>query len=140
MARRIDLYIKVKGILEFEAGKKTKSQIAREVGVSRQAVLYWIREKDSLLSQAQAYSTVAFEHMISSLDDGTGDDPSLQESPAMPEAKQHDDSERSQLKTLRDENTFLKSKVLYLEKLMEIVGVDPETISKKKIFSHHPRH
>jgi hypothetical protein len=31
MARRIDLYIKVKGILEFEAGKKTKAQIAREV-------------------------------------------------------------------------------------------------------------
>ncbi len=69
MARRIDLYIKVKGILEFEAGKKTKSQIAREVGasVSRQAVLYWIRGKDSLLSRAQSYSTVAFEHMISSL-------------------------------------------------------------------------
>ncbi len=58
----------------------------------------------------------------------------------MPEAKQHDDSERSQLKPLRDEITFLKSKVLYLEKLMEIVGVDPEMIFKKKIFSHHPRH
>jgi len=119
MARRIDLYIKVKGILEFEAGKKTKAQIAREVGVTRQAVLYWIRGKDSLLSQAQAYSTVAFEHMISSLEDGTGDDPFLKEPPAMPEAKQLDDSERSQLKNLRDENTFLKSKVLYLEKLME---------------------
>ncbi len=47
----------------------------------------------------------------------------------MPEAKQHDDSERSQLKNLRDENTFLKTKVLYLEKLMEIVGIDPEMIS-----------
>ncbi len=136
MSKNVDLYTKIKGILEFEAGIKTKSQIAVEAGVTKQAVLYWIRGKGSLLSKAQSYSTVAFEHMISKLDTSTVEVSSQQEHKSMPERLKSDDSDRSLIKSLRDENTFLKSKVLYLERLMEVVGIHAEYISKKEISSH----
>jgi predicted transcriptional regulator len=132
MSKQVDLYTKIKGILEFEAGAKTKSQIAVEAGVTRQAVLYWIRGKESLISKAQSYSTVAFEHMISNLDTSTVEVSSQQEQIIMPEGLPPDDSDRSLIKSVRDENVFLKNKVLYLEKLMEVVGINAEHISKKK--------
>ncbi len=89
MARRIDLYIKVKGILEFEAGKKTKSQIAREVGA------LCVQTSCAILDTREGFTAFTgsiIQHCsIRTYDlkpyDGTGDDPSLQESPAMPEAK-----------------------------------------------------
>ncbi|MDC7244809.1 MAG: helix-turn-helix domain containing protein [Sphaerochaetaceae bacterium] len=131
MRKRIDLFSKIRAILEHEAGIKTYPQIGRELGITRQAVMYWVKNKEVLFQEAQNYGILGIDHMLTDLALAEMGEPVTRGTENMPEHK-NEESEATIIKSLREENIFLKNKLLYFEKLMESYGVDASKTHKKK--------
>jgi hypothetical protein len=131
MRKRIDLFTKIRGILEYEAGLKTYAKIGAENGVTKQAVIHWVKNKQILFQEAQRYGTIGVERMLMDLSVAETAERAKKDSTVKPDQKT-EDSDAAIIKSLQEENNFLKNKLLYFEQLMEAYGIDASKVNKKK--------
>ena len=131
MKKRIDLFSKIRGILEYEAGLKTYAKIGAENGVTKQAVIHWVKNKQILFQEVQSYGTIGLERMIMDLSVAETAE-QMEEDPTVKPEQKTEGSDAAIIKSLQEENNFLKNKLLYFEKLMESYGIDASKVRKKK--------
>ncbi len=118
-----DIEEKVEVLRLIEMGTQPIRQIARKKGISQNTICRWVKEKKHILA---VYSTEG-QHPATAV---TWKPEPLEDKMAR---KEHPDA-KAENKTLREENQYLKAKVAYLEKLMEL-SVTPAGEFKKKLDS-----
>lgn len=118
--RAHDIEEKVEVLRLIEMGTQSIRQIARARGLSQNTVCRWIKEKKHILA---VYSTEG-QHPATAV---TWKPEPLEDKMAR---KEHPDT-KAENKTLREENQYLKAKVAYLEKLMELSGIPAGEFKKK---------
>ena len=101
-------------------GTQPIRQIARKKGISQNTICRWVKEKKHILA---VYSTEG-QHPATAV---TWKPEPLEDKMAR---KEHPDA-KAENKTLREENQYLKAKVAYLEKLMELSGTPAGEFKKK---------
>lgn len=115
-----DIEEKVEILRLVEMKTQTIRQIAKERGISQNTISRWIKEKKHILA---VYSTEG-QHPATAV---TWKPEPLEDKMAR---KEHPDA-KAENKTLREENQYLKAKVAYLEKLMELSGTPAGEFKKK---------
>ena len=118
--RAHDIEEKVEVLRLIEMGTQSIRQIARARGLSQNTICRWIKEKKHILA---VYSTEG-QHPATAV---TWKPEPLEDKMAR---KEHPDV-KAENKTLREENQYLKAKVAYLEKLMELSGTPAGEFKKK---------
>jgi transposase-like protein len=118
--RAHDIEEKVEVLRLIEMGTQSIRQIARARGLSQNTICRWIKEKKHILA---VYSTEG-QHPATAV---TWKPEPLEDKMAR---KEHPDT-KAENKTLREENQYLKAKVAYLEKLMELSGTPAGEFKKK---------
>ena len=115
-----DIEEKVEVLRLIEMGTQPIRQIARKKGISQNTICRWVKEKKHILA---VYSTEG-QHPATAV---TWKPEPLEDKMAR---KEHPDA-KAENKTLREENQYLKAKVAYLEKLMELSGTPAGEFKKK---------
>lgn len=118
--RTYDLKEKLDLIKQAENGKSTRD-IALETGLSMSTIRHWISDKNHIYAVYYAWDKASKE---------TRDSPEKEKQDMDPEDRKRD--EHLENKTLKEENEYLKAKVLYLEKLMELSGTPAPDFKKKQ--------
>lgn len=118
-----DIEEKVEVLRLIEMGTQSIRQIARARGISQNTICHWVKEKKHILA---VYSTEG-QHPATAV---TWKPEPLEDKMAR---KEHPDI-KAENKTLREENQYLKAKVAYLEKLMELSGTQAGEFKKKLDF------
>lgn len=116
-----DIEEKVEVLRLIEMGTQSIRQIARARGISQNTICQWIKDKKRILA---VYSTEG-QHPATAV---TWKPEPLEDKMAR---KEHPDV-KAENKTLREENQYLKAKVAYLEKLMELSGTPVGEFKKKQ--------
>jgi transposase-like protein len=120
-ARTHDIEEKVDVIRQAEEDGKSIREIALETGINMSTIRNWIKDRNHIYAVYYAYETAAKE---------ARDSPKEEKQDMDPNDKARD--EHLENKALKEENQYLKARVLYLEKLMELNGTPAPDFKKKQ--------
>ena len=109
-------------VQQVERGEGSIREVAKANSITYNCLKKWVRDKDHILA---VYLTQ--ERFLPA--DAPGDFP-MEEQQAMAVSK-NNKSPDADVKSLKEENEYLKAKVAYLEKLMELSGIPAPTVKKK---------
>lgn len=120
-ARTHNIEEKVDIISQVEEGGKSIRDIALETGLNMNTIRNWIKDKSHIYAVYYAWESVPKE---------ARDSPKKEKQDMDPKDRAQD--EHLENKALKEENQYLKAKVLYLEKLMELNGTPAPDFKKKQ--------
>jgi transposase-like protein len=115
---------KLNAVTKYLTNEATIADLAREYEVEYPTILKWVNERNNILVKCKD-SVKLYSQTI-------GDSKALMEVEYM--AKKIIDSDdliKENLK-LKKEHEWDKNKIAYLESMLELYGIDPDTPSKKK--------
>jgi transposase-like protein len=115
---------KLNAVTKYLTNEATIADLAREYEVKYPTILKWVNERNNILVKCKD-SVKLYSQTI-------GDSKALMEVEYM--AKKIIDSDdliKENLK-LKKEHEWDKNKIAYLESMLELYGIDPDTPSKKK--------
>jgi transposase-like protein len=115
---------KLNAVTKYLTNEATIADLAREYEVEYPTILKWVNERNDILVKCKD-SVKLYSQTI-------GDSKALMEVEYM--AKKIIDSDdliKENLK-LKKEHEWDKNKIAYLESMLELYGIDPDTPSKKK--------
>ena len=124
-----DLSKRVRAIFAIEDGSRTLSEIANEMGLTVQAISYWVN------------TSSRFRIIMSALNYyGAKDETELKDLLYYPHTEENIgmanlDTENQVKQDLKDKNkkiAYLTDQVHYYQNLLRELGIDPEKIPKKK--------
>ena len=116
-----DLEEKVKILRFIEAGELTARQVAEQKNLSLHTILGWMKDKDRIFA---VYSSQGQMPVNAGITIHPGEEVLSVSTPDDKDTKQH-------IRSLKEENEYLKARVAYLEALMELNGTPASGFKKK---------
>ena len=117
-----DLEEKVRILRFIEAGELTARQVAEQKNLSLHTIHGWMKDKDRIFA---VYSSQGQMPVNAGITVDPGEEVPSVSAPDDKDTKQH-------IRSLKEENEYLKARVAYLEALMELNGTPVSELKKKR--------
>jgi transposase len=117
-----DLEEKVRILRFIEAGELTARQVAEQKNLSLHTIHGWMEDKDRIFA---VYSSQGQMPVNAGITVDPGEEVPSVSAPDDKDTKQH-------IRSLKEENEYLKARVAYLEALMELNGTPVSSFKKKR--------